>query len=379
MKPLKTKPRFGLAEPAGWTIGLSLLSLIGGAFLPKIAIITIPLGIIYLAIGIGAWQENRKAAAAGMWVFLIAVVMRAASFAVFPFSWGKAAHLLLWGWIAWEYRQALKRWETESDEEADSKPLISIALLLKTPRYLEEAILAQIVQSAWGGNYTEGDDDDRDGFVVGKSPIFMVKCPQGMFLVHNHQTPYFYDIEETAGHFREKRLRHAIQEHQAWIAVDLITPFDTSLPREEYYPLIIRLIYELADEDVMAVFRPETGQINIWADDVLEALLMPQGEDQFNQVTPHPPVIPVSADDPEMIAAVTEAKRRWPEFLQAFQMKKDGDHFSIKAPVTSDGVTEYIWIEVTGLERDYIHGLLGNEPVALEGFHLGSVVEIPVS
>ncbi len=386
MKPFGQKPRHGLAEPAGWTIGLGVLSLALCFLAPQLWALGLTLALIYLAIGLAAWQEIRLAAVIGMWLFIVASILRVASLAM-NFSWSKVGMLLVFIWLAWEYRNALRQWreaEEESageDDAAGSRPMISIALFLGAPRYLEAAMLARIVENAWDGDYTSGDEEAQDGFVVGESPVFMVKSPHGMFMIHNQPTPYFDDAEAVADEIGELRLRRAILEHRAWLAVDLVLPFDDSLPREAFYPLIIRLIYELVeghDDDVLAVFRPESGQINVWAEDVLEVLLMPDGQERFNRVTPHAPVISIEAGDPEMMAAEAEARERWPEFEKAFRARETGDHFAVKAEVTVGEVTEFIWIEVTGLEPAYVHGKLGNEPVALEGLTLGSVVEVPL-
>ena len=79
-----------------------------------------------------------------------------------------------------------------------------------------------------------------------------------------------------------------------------------------------------------------------------------------------------------MQAAVAEAKARWPQFVEAFK-KREGENFCIKAPVTRNGETEFIWIEVTGLEPEFIHGKLGNQPVALENLQLGDPIEVPLA
>jgi len=51
----------------------------------------------------------------------------------------------------------------------------------------------------------------------------------------------------------------------------------------------------------------------------------------------------------------------------------------VKAGITVDDVTEFIWIEVLGLEPDFIHGTLANDPVDLGDLALGSRVEVPLA
>lgn len=285
-------------------------------------------------------------------------------------------------WLAYRFITSLRRWNEDqasqesSDPEA-GKPMISIVLLLRQHKAMDATILAHVVQAAWGGDYTSGDEAKQDGFVVGDAPVFILKSKPGLFLVHNHPSPYWEDVTEVAAQLAELRMRKAILDHAAWLSVDLLAPEDTSLPPETYYPAIIRLIYELADDTVVAVLRPETGQVNLWTDDVLEALLMPSGEDRFSGVQSEVPVLPVEDDDEAMNAAIDTARRRWAEFVQAFRARGEKDMFSIKAPVTAGGNTEHIWVEVKGISSGVVFGILGNEPVALQGLALGSPVEIP--
>lgn len=383
VKSLRVKPRHGLAEPAIWCAGIGLLCFFLAFSHPQGRILTLPLGLVYLGIAVGGWQEWRGAVITGAALFSLAVVIRLYGL-VTDFSWGKAGSSLIFAWLAYRFVVALQHWDkaeepAESSGDREEKPMISIVLFLDEPRALDEAVLSEIVEEAWGGDYTGENEDERDGFVVGHSPFFIVKSKDGMFAVHNHAVPYFDDVEEVAGEIGELRLRNAVLGHRAWLSVDLLSPADADLPLEAYYPAIIRLIYELADESVRLVYRPETGQVNLWSDDVLETLLMPSGEDRFNQVQNDVPVIRVEADDEAMAEAVSEARRRWGEFEDAFRSRGEGDSFSIKAPVTVGGETEFIWIDVDGIASGVVFGRLGNRPVALEGLTLGSPVEIPVS
>ena len=71
------------------------------------------------------------------------------------------------------------------------------------------------------------------------------------------------------------------------------------------------------------------------------------------------PVIPIDDDDPRMLAAAAEAHRRWPEFLEAFGKRKDGQSFSVKGPVSRGNNTEFIWISVIAVDGEFIRGNLG--------------------
>jgi hypothetical protein len=76
VKSFKTKPRHDLAEPALWCAGIGLLCLSLIAFSPGSWFFTLPLGLIYLSIAAGVWQERRGAVIAGAVLFSIGVIGR---------------------------------------------------------------------------------------------------------------------------------------------------------------------------------------------------------------------------------------------------------------------------------------------------------------
>ena len=88
-------------------------------------------------------------------------------------------------------------------------------------------------------------------------------------------------------------------------------------------------------------------------------------------------VVQLGADDPGLVAAAAEAKRRWPEFVAAFNEHRPGRKCAVKysAPIKGGG-DEHIWIMVTALDSGTISGTLGNAPVEDIGLKLGDAVTI---
>lgn len=80
----------------------------------------------------------------------------------------------------------------------------------------------------------------------------------------------------------------------------------------------------------------------------------------------------------ELLAASAEAKAKLPELQQAFTAGlQPGEFIDLKAPFrTSDGGTEWMWVEVNSWRGDKIKGLLDNEPSYIPDLHAGQVVEI---
>jgi uncharacterized protein YegJ (DUF2314 family) len=88
-------------------------------------------------------------------------------------------------------------------------------------------------------------------------------------------------------------------------------------------------------------------------------------------------VVRLGADDPGLVAAAAEAKRRWPEFVAACNEQRPGRTCAVKyaAPIKGGG-DERIWIMVTALGNGTISGTLGNNPVEDIGLKLGDAVTI---
>lgn len=341
-------------------------------------------GGLLLVSAYGFWKRLPWA----KWLTLLAIASFAGrsivGMAMQGFDWTSTITLLGVVGFAVELLRDKKPNEEKSvgDKEGDPpKPLTSFVLLLDGPRSLTAAQLAPIVSRAWGGTYQSTDDVEKDKegqrWVGGKSPIFVMKSDEAIFMLHNFPSPYSANSEEMAATVPDLRLRHAIREHRAWLAVDLLHPFDGARSPNSFYPAIARLIAELAGDDCLAVFHPESNRINAWDETLKAALRGPDPLRHFAKAV-NPPVLQVADDDPELLAGKEEARRRLPEFIDAFR-RKDGEHFSVKAPVTAGGRTEHIWIEVDGVGDHRIDGRLGNEPVNLGGMKLGDRVDVAPS
>ncbi len=318
-------------------------------------------GVIILAAALAWWLQSHGR-------FLPAIFVVAGGFALARWLWAKLAPP-----------------PAASD---DDPPMVSLVLLLKKPRYLEATILAEILRSAWGVTFSVSDGEEKSGegegggeagkpWIVGRNPIFMVNTGGAMFIVHNHERLYFDDVDAVADKIPELRLRTIVLEHRAWLSVDAMGVTDPAETQAAYVK-IARALAELADDSVLGLFQPAASRLTPWEPGLEARLRAGEDLDELFAVT-QSPVVQVAPDDPRMLAAVAEARRRWPEFVAAFKEKKEGANYAVKAPVTRDGNTEFIWLEVIGLEPEYAHGTLANDPVALGDLKLGDQVEVPIA
>lgn len=322
-----------------------------------------------IIISVGLWFEQQWARWAGMVLFVFPITFAAVALLNGEQPVVRALTIIGLGYCIW----ILWRWPM--DVPASDKPLISLVLLLRRPRGLNAAMLRDSAAAAWGIQFSEAENSPN--YVVGESPLFLIGHRGALYMVHNHNTSYFDDTKSVADKLGELRLSNALHEHNAWVAVDLMHGGDRMAKPADAYPEIARLLAELCGPDCAAIYCPETGAINVY-DSALEEKL--RGPDPLSAVLEpvYAPVIQIAEDDPRMQAAVAEARRRWPEFVEAFHARKSEQLFGVKAPITRGGQTEFIWLSVSRIEGETIHGKLDNDPVNPD-LKCGESVSVPLS
>jgi uncharacterized protein YegJ (DUF2314 family) len=89
-------------------------------------------------------------------------------------------------------------------------------------------------------------------------------------------------------------------------------------------------------------------------------------------------VLSVSADDPEMNAAISQARESLADFWQVFDSRDRGESdFALKVRIEDSHGIEHFW--VTDLRRDAgnVYGLIGNDPNTVTSVKLGDEIEVP--
>ena len=92
------------------------------------------------------------------------------------------------------------------------------------------------------------------------------------------------------------------------------------------------------------------------------------------------PMVQASDNDPRMIAATTEARSRWAEFVTAFEHPGSRHGFAVKHafPVKGGG-NEHMWVNVTAIQGNQISGTLDDEPLGDIGLKGTDPVTLTVS
>lgn len=267
----------------------------------------------------------------------------------------------------------------ESDDETTGP---SIVLLRSTPLYLDSAILTRAASRAFGAECSDmGDDGEAESsgdlFVGGNMPVFLCFCRPHSLAVHSIDEP-LDDHESVAASIREPRARKAVEAHKAWIAITSMD--DTPDDPAAVYRACGRLAAELYDEECLGVLLPQFTAVysvepgteaKLRSDDPVAAI---RGRDAD-------PILLVDEDDPLMVAAMQEAKRRWPEFVEVFEEVGEGERppCFVKVPFKTPKHPEFMWLRVTAMEGDSIFGVLDSDPGMAVGVKAGDRVRKPVA
>lgn len=276
----------------------------------------------------------------------------------------------------------------ETFDGLGDEDIVSLVYFLTDPRSADEAMIRSCVASALGVAF-DPSDPDSDHFVMRFTPPvpekdataiehYMVRIPDGLFAVLLSSRPYIEDPASFArDSIRDKRLRNAVENHKAWLSVDLMDSTDDPDTRREAYRVIGRILATLAGPDCLAVYSPELQRCNEFDLSLLDVLSSDDPLEVFDEPT-FEPIIEISDDNPKMAAAVAEAKSRWPEFVDAFAEREDldDDRYIVKAEFREGSNCEYMWISVRRITQTSIDGILMNDPHELIDTHRGAEVSV---
>jgi uncharacterized protein YegJ (DUF2314 family) len=253
---------------------------------------------------------------------------------------------------------------------------IMVWMLLKAPRGLDEAALTKAVEDALGVKLTPGDANAAVA-VTGRAPHFFVRTGRCEIIVSEFDKAY-NGLQQRAGQIKDPRLREAVASHKAFLRLcDMSEGLDANDVRSK----VGKLVSSLAGEDTLAlaVYLGRGGETVVLYTPRLKAQLAgPDGLSALKGETMTPASAPASypAGDPEMAAAVAEARKRFPEFAEAFANRKKGEVFMVKARLSDGKQERVLWVLVESIADQTVQGTLADYPVGLEGFKKGGPVKV---
>ena len=109
-----------------------------------------------------------------------------------------------------------------------------------------------------------------------------------------------------------------------------------------------------------------------------EPMAIPKAAPGKSATAPRPikeNVVAYHTGDADMIAAKAKARKTLPRFAELIKKKTPGT-YTIKFPLTQNGETEHIWMQLTGRKDGKFVGLLANKPVNGNQYRMGDKVEV---
>ncbi|WP_208113722.1 DUF2314 domain-containing protein [Tahibacter aquaticus] len=248
--------------------------------------------------------------------------------------------------------------------------LISIVVLLKVPRELGERDVAEAAAQIGG----HGGLNNDPAPVVSMPPYFRVRLPSGSYVVNDIDEPYLPANDPSIASISDGRLRDAVAGHRAWMSVDWAANKEPNDLRQAYGD-IGKLIVALAGPNAVALYSPDLGQFGAYNERVLSSLASDDPLVVFDTSVNDVGVVSIRDDDQKLVVASTQARDQWTRFVDAFEHRR-GTQFAVKGRLVEGQLVEHMWLSVTALDRDQVHGTLDNVPTALPSFKRGQDLHI---
>lgn len=267
--------------------------------------------------------------------------------------------------------------EASQEAEMEEKPTsLSFVIFLNHPRELTQATMLAGVAKGWrlspeqSAKLKLGQDDHQ----------FTIHYQGTDFLVETASEPWMEDqpqiIEETA----DLRMREMLRHVTSYLVVTVDNDFKDEDAQQQTVDNALRLLSGFTDaKDTLAIFDDDSGDFNYFNDEVQETLCGEEPESSF-AVEVTPPAVTRKPDAPEMQAAISEARRRWPEFAKNFRdYAEERSPFLLQARFGFADKPECLWAEVLSIHANKISALLKSDPSPASSLNKGDTVEIPLS
>jgi uncharacterized protein YegJ (DUF2314 family) len=251
--------------------------------------------------------------------------------------------------------------------------LISIALLLRQPRHIDLHNVERAARNAFREAPQPPEVaplENIPGFGILLGPVKL-----GIISLDR---PYFRDVKQIAAQIKSSATRSAVEQHRAWLSVDLIGEAPQFADQLRLYGALGLLIAEFLDDNVLAIVRLPDGPILAYDFSFIPmfraggaAEVFRRGQAKGN--------IKADSEKGDAQTAVAEARRRWPEFVHAFAHRRPDQQFAIKKRFDDGKIAEHMWATVSAISGSTVYGQLNNKPNRIKSLKFGDKVTFPES
>lgn len=236
--------------------------------------------------------------------------------------------------------------------------LWAVTLLLDRPARVDAGKIKVAVAAVFG------DEVAAAGFApVQTGPVTKHDFPAKDYFLSVESVLRLYPtidaIRSGEGEPLDPEVKEAFGNHRCFLAISVIP--SPRAKKEDLYALMGKLAARFLDDTCVCVYCRGPGVYLKPADDVTQAM-RGEGPKSMYDLFVDRRAIGVPKGEPAMEAAMAEAKRRWPEYLQIWKSRPEPSEFMIKARFETDGHVEFMWIKVASIDDDLITGILGNTP-----------------
>jgi uncharacterized protein YegJ (DUF2314 family) len=165
----------------------------------------------------------------------------------------------------------------------------------------------------------------------------------------------------------------AFGEHRAFIAIQMIPRPD--MPRDNLYNVLGKIAAQFLHKNVVCVHCRDADVYQKAGDEVAQVLrgehekpVLDFFQDRRSFATPR--------GDSTMQAAMDEARRRLPEFLEAWRTRNGNGMFLVKSRFETGPNREFMWIAVSDIAGEQVTGALGNQPLFAKHLREGQQVNV---
>ena len=247
--------------------------------------------------------------------------------------------------------------------------ITSIVVLLKETKPVDLPRLQQAASDAF-----RGAPEPPQVIALPNGTHFGLKLGPLSLGIIQANTPYFKDAAKVADQLSDFAARRAVQEHQAWLSVDLVGESPISDP-EAIYNWIGCLVAELLDDNAVGLIRLPGGPVIGYDLSLIPLLRHRKAQEAFLRQAPAR-ITKAKADDAALAAAAAEARERLPEFMKAFANARKGQGFGVKKRFEVEGKIEHMWVTVTKIDGPIFHGWLSNDPQVIRSMKLRDPVSL---
>jgi uncharacterized protein YegJ (DUF2314 family) len=248
-------------------------------------------------------------------------------------------------------------------QEVEDSPTLSLVLVVSKPPTADRAALAKAIGQAFGRPL--GSDEEAAEYLAGTGPVYMLKIEGFLLELHLMEG-------DDPAKIADPQLRQQAVGQQGWIAVYFIgVPAD----KAQAYRVMGKALSALADENTLAVIAEDEGLETAWLASMKEKL---RSDDPLS-IFAHPAeTLTLDPDDPDMQAAIAQARRSWNEFAQAFLQNKPGRYLA-KFRFSEGDHSEYLWVEARQLTPTHLTGKLDSAPRQLSSLRQGDTIVRPTA